>query len=448
MVEGTPTTARPIVVGANHRSSSLSLRDRLFVEDAELPAFLARLRVAGIGDAMVLSTCDRVEVVAFHADREAACRVVMALMAERAGVDAAELAGQLYVHWDVEAVRHVFTVTASLDSQVLGEPQVLGQVKAGHRIAREAAMTGSGLEALLQAAYAAAKRVRSETAIGERPVSIAAAAVQLARDLHGDLGRCSGLLIGAGEMGELVAGELLAGGLGDLAVIHPTEARAQASARALNCHFAPYDNLVTRLAAADVVLAGLGRRQYVISADMVTAALRQRRRRPVFIVDAGIPGDVEPAVNRIDAAFLYDLNDLERVAMEGRSNREAEARAAWRIIDAEVAAFLHGRAERKAAPALTRLRAHFEEVRAGALADAGGDAERATRLLINRLLHGPSRALRALAAGRLGGERGAAAFDLAEAARTLDHLFALDAGKDADVEPSEAADDADDVKER
>jgi glutamyl-tRNA reductase len=247
-------------------------------------------------------------------------------------------------------------------------------------------------------------------------------------------------------MGELVAGELLAGGLGDLTAVHPTEARAQASARALNCHFAPYDNLVSRLAAADVVLASLGRRQHVLSADMVTAALRQRRRRPVFIVDAGIPGDVEPAVNRIDAAFLYDLNDLERVAMEGRSNREAEARAAWRIIDAEVAAFLHGRAERKAAPALTRLRAHFEEVRAGALADAGGDAERATRLLVNRLLHGPSRALRALAAGRLGGEAGA--FDLAEAARTLDHLFALDAADDTAGEPSEAADDADDVKER
>jgi glutamyl-tRNA reductase len=401
---------------------------------------------------MVLSTCDRVEVLACHADREAAFRMVSDMMAERAGIAPAELAGQLYVHWDAEAVRHVFTVTASLDSQVIGEPQVLGQVKAGHRIAREAAMTGTNLEALLQAAYAAAKRVRSETAIGERPVSIAAAAVQLARDLHGDLGRCAGLLIGAGEMGELVAGELLAGGLSDLTVIHPTEARAQALARALDCHFSPYDNLVQRLAAADVVLAALGRRQYVLSADMVIAALRQRRRRPVFIVDAGIPGDVEPAVNRIDEAFLYDLGDLERVAMEGRSNREAEARAAWRIVDAEVAAFLHGRAERRAAPALTRLRAYFEAMRVEALADAGGDAERATRLLVNRLLHGPSRTLRALgarpASGRSVGQGDAAPFDLAEAERTLDLLFGLDAAAEAAGEPSEAVDETDDARER
>jgi len=448
MAEGTSATARPIVVGANHRSSGLALRDCLFVEDPEVPAFLARLRVAGLAEAVVLSTCDRVEVLAIHADREAAFRLVSEAMAARAGMAPAELAEQLYVHWDAEAVRHVFTVTASLDSQVVGEPQVLGQVKAGHRIAREAAMTGSGLEALLQAAYGAAKRVRTETAIGERPVSIAAAAVQLARDLHGDLGRCAGLLIGAGEMGELVAGELLAGGLGDLTATHPIEARAQATARALDCHVAPYGDMAERLAAADVVVAALGRRQRVLSADVVTAALRRRRRRPVFIVDAAMPGDVEPAVNRIDEAFLYDLDDLERVAMEGRSNREAEARAAWRIVDAEVAAFLHGRAERKATPALARLRAHFEAVRAGVLADAGGDAERATRLLVNRLLHGPSRALRALAAGGAGQTPGDhAPPDLDEAERTLNHLFGLDADDGTD-EPSAAGGEADDAKER
>jgi len=453
MADSASPPGRPLIVGANHRSSSLALRDGLFVEDAEAPAFLARLRAGGIGEALVLSTCDRVEVQAIHADREAAVRAVTAALAERAGVAAADLSPQLYVHWDQDAVRHIFTVTASLDSQVIGEPQVLGQVKASHRIAREAGMTGSVLEALLQAAYGAAKRVRSETAIGERPVSIAAAAVQLARDLHGDLGRCAGLLIGAGEMGELVAGELRKGGLRELTVIHPTEARAQAAARGLDCHFAPYGDMARLLPAADVVLAALGRRQHVLSADMVRAALRQRRHRPVFVVDAGIPGDVEPAVNRIDEAFLYDLGDLERVAMEGRANREAEARAAWRIVDDEVAAFLHGRAERAAAPALTRLRAHFEAIRAGVLDDAGGDAERATRLLVNRLLHGPSRAMRALAAGRTphapARPGGPVAFDLDEAERTLNHLFGLDGpdgGTNApDGETAASADSTDDV---
>lgn len=456
MAEPSSLAGRPLIVGANHRSSSLALRDALFVEDAEAPAFLARLRARGINEALVLSTCDRVEVQAIHADREVAERAVTAALAERTGMTPADLLPQLYVHWDREAVRHVFTVTASLDSQVIGEPQVLGQVKAAHRIAHEAGMTGSTLEPLLQAAYGVAKRVRSETAIGERPVSIAAAAVQLARDLHGDLGRCAGLLIGAGEMGELVAGELRRGGLRELTVIHPTEARAQAAARALDCHFAPYANMARLLEGADVVLAGLGRRQYVLTADMVTAAQRQRRHRPVFVVDAGIPGDVEPAVNRIDEAFLYDLGDLERVAMEGRANRESEARTAWRIIDAEVAAFLHGRAERAAAPALTRLRAHFEMLRAGVLADAGGDAERATRLLVNRLLHGPSRAMRALAAGKTphapAQPGGPAAFDLDEAERTLNHLFGLDSPDDGGDAPDDAlppaSDDAGKVQER
>lgn len=448
MAETSSFPGRPLAIGANHRSSPLALRDALFIEDAEVPAFLARLRLAGVGEAMVLSTCDRVEVQAVHGDRDAAVAAVTAALAERAGITPAELAPQLYVHWDRDAVRHVFTVTASLDSQVIGEPQVLGQVKAGHRMARDAGMTGSTLEALLQAAYAAAKRVRSETAIGERPVSIAAAAQQLARDLHGDLGRCSGLLIGAGEMGELVAGELRRGGLANLVVIHPTEARAQAAARGLDCHFAPFADMARLLAAADVVVAALGRRQHVLTADMVTAAQRQRRHRPVFIVDAGIPGDVEPAVNRIDEAFLYDLSDLERVALEGRANREAEARAAWRIIDTEVAAYLHGRAERAAVPALTRLRAHFEAVRAGVLADAGNDAERATRLLVNRLLHGPSRAMRGLAAGKSPEAPGA--FDLDEAERALDHLVGLDAadGTAGEEGQTDAPSDDDKAEER
>ncbi|MBC8158928.1 MAG: glutamyl-tRNA reductase, partial [Alphaproteobacteria bacterium] len=359
--------------------------------------FFDRLRAEGVDEALVLSTCDRVEVQAVHADRDTAGRAVTAALAGHAGMDPAELAGTLYTHWDTDAVRHIFTVTASLDSQVVGEPQVLGQVKASHRMARAAQMIGSTLEPLLQAAYAAAKKVRTQTAIGERPVSIAAAAVQLARDLHGDLSRCTGLLVGAGEMGELVAGEMLAGGMAALTVIHPTEARAQAAARAMDCHFAPYDDMPRLLADADVTVAALGRHRHVLTSDMVTRALKGRRRKPVFLIDAGIPGDIEPAVNRLDGSFLYDLNDLEQVALEGLANRETEAKEAWRIVDAEVAAFLHGRAERAAVPTLTSLRNHFEDMRAKTLEESPDNAERATRLLVNRLLHGPSRAMREIA---------------------------------------------------
>ena len=411
---------RPLVVGVNHRSGGMMVRDRLFVEDAAVPGVLDRLRRAGIEEAMVLSTCDRVEVQAIHADPAAAAAAVTEAMAAHAGVAAGDLDGQIYVFEDVEAVRHAFAVSASLDSQVVGEPQVLGQVKACHRLARDAGMSGSGLEALLQAAYGAAKRVRNETAIGERPVSMASAAVQVARDLYGELDRRGGLLVGDGDMAELICENLKAADLTHLTAIHPLEARAEAVARTLDCHVAPYADLADRLADADVVVFSVGARRHALSADMMAAALGRRRHRPILLVDAAIPGDVEAAVNRMDEVFLYDLADLERVAMEGRGSREAEARTAWAIIDDEVAGFLKGRAERSAVPALVRLRRRFDEARAEVLADSPTDAAEATRRLVNRLLHDPSEALKEMAGNS----------DLTAGERLLERLFRLERGKE------------------
>ena len=407
------------MVGANHRSSSLAVRDRLFVEDEAVSGVLARLREEGITQALVLSTCDRVEVQAIGADREAVSRLIRDVLADHAGLKTADLDGQLYDFWGEDAVRHVFMVTAALDSMIIGESQILGQVKACHRMARDAGMSGSDLEALMQAAYGAAKRVRSDTTIGERPVSIAAAAVQVARDVHGDLGRPACLLIGAGDMGRMVAENLQAGGLVRLTVAHPTEARAQAMARNLDCNVATFETLSDRLEDADIVISALGGRRHVLSADMVSRALRRRRRKLMFLVDAAVPGDIDPAVNRIDEAFLYDLGDLERVALEGRASRLTEAQGAVLIVDREVDAYLGGRAERAAVPALSELHGHAEAVREGALADSGGDAEKATRLLVSRLLHGPSRVMRELAAE---GE------DLDEFERLLRRLFGRDGG--------------------
>ncbi|MBY0429903.1 MAG: glutamyl-tRNA reductase, partial [Rhodospirillales bacterium] len=383
-------SVRPVVVGLNHRSSALSLRDLMFVDDSAQPAVLHALREAGLTQAVVLSTCDRVEVLTLHPEPERAAELVLAVLAGRAGLEPRMLSEQTYLHSGSAAVRHCFAVASSLDSMMIGEPHILGQVKAVHRMAREAGLAGPEIETLLQAAYAAAKRVRSETHIAERPVSIAAAAVEFARDLHGDLDRCSGLLVGGGEMGELVAESLQAAGLKRLVVTAPRLSRAEALAKTLGCHVAEFATLPVLLAESDIVLSCIGSRHTVLTAEAITQALKKRRRKPIFLVDAAIPGDIEPAVNRVEEAFLYDLADLERIALEGRASREAAAGEAWAIVEAEVGAFLKTRAERAAVPALVALRSRFEAERERVLAESGGDADKATRLLVQRLLHPPS----------------------------------------------------------
>ena len=415
----------PLVVGANHRTSSLSVRDRLFIPEPALPVFLDRLRCAGLRQALVLSTCDRVEVHAVHDDHARALQAIVSVLADHAGVPAAELDGQMHALSGEAAVRHIFRVAASLDSQVVGEPQVLGQVKASHRLARDAGMSGSKLEAILQSAYAAAKRVRTETAIGERPVSIAAAAGRLAHDLHGELSGCTALLVGGGDMGMLIARELAAGGLKTMTVVDTAEPKAEAAARELDCHFGTLAGLPSLLAGADIVIASLGMRRHVLTFDVVSQAIARRRHKPIFIADIAIPGDVEPAAGDLEEAFLYNLDDLERVATQGRRSREAEAEKADAIVEAELAVFWRERRERGAIPTLTRLRQQFEAARQQAVAEAGGDAERATRILVSRLLHAPTRLLREAAAQ---GDAGQTELNLLD--RTLLRLFARDPAVD------------------
>ena len=386
-----------LVVGADQRSSSLAVRDRLYVEDHAYRPFLEELRRADIAQALLVSTCDRVEVQAMHADPNTASGKIAGVLARHGGYEPNEIADQLYVLTGEAALRHVFAVASSLESTVVGEPHVLGQIKHSYRTSRSAGLFGSELEAAVQCAFAVAKRVRTETAIGEGPVSLAAAAIDLARGVHGDLDRASCLMIGTGEMGELLAEALRGAGLGRLFVTDTRAARAEAAARALGCHVLPLEGLADAASRADIVLGCLGSRTPVVTSDIARAALRRRRNRPIVLVDTAVPGDIDPLADRLDGVFLYTLDDLERVARDGRKARESEVEVARRIIDEEVAAFLLTRAERAAVSTLARLRGHFESVRARALADAGGDADKATRLLVNRLLHDPIRRLREIA---------------------------------------------------
>lgn len=421
---------RPFVIGANQRSSSLALRDRLYVEAENLAGALAQLQRAGIDQAILLATCDRIEVVGAAADPEAAAIGAFNAVAVHAGVTPAELAGQTYTLCDTDAVRHLFRVAASLDSTVIGEPHILAQIKTALAAARDAAMIRAELEALAQAALAIGKRVRSETTIGERPVTVIAAAVDLARNVHGALGGRVALVLGGGEMGELIAEALREAGLRRLSFSHPRPDRADALARLHDCHAVAFDTLAQSLTDADIIIGCLGARQHAVTHEMMRQAIKARRQRPVLLIDAAVPGDFDPEIDRLEAAFRYTFDDLENVVADGRASRRNEAVAACTLVDDAVDAFLREQAERLAVPLLTQLRGYFESVRDGALADAGADADKATRLLINRLLHGPTRLLRRLARDSAAGESDPAAEDREQLAKLLQRLFDMNGDDD------------------
>tara|TARA_R110000868_G_scaffold55460_5_gene172519 strand:+ start:20054 stop:21373 length:1320 start_codon:yes stop_codon:yes gene_type:complete len=397
--------SRLVVVGASHRTSSETTRDRLFISDDDLPGFLQGLVAAGFSEAVAMSTCARTEIFGLADDAAAARTGAIRALSSLGSVEPDVLAPETYTHERADALRHLFRVAASLDSPIVGEPEVTGQFRDAVRIATDHDMVGAGLNAIVQAVNGAAKRVRSETSIGERSVSMAACAGQVARDVQGDLTRVSAILVTGGEMGELIVDQLRSAGLSRLTVVARSRARAEIGARRYDCHHAVLDELPGLLPGADIVVSSFGAGRYLIDPELARTAIARRRRRPMLFVDAAIPSDVDPTVNDLDGAFVYSLDDLERIALEGRSERDRAAEDAIAIVDEEMEKFQRVSAGRNAAPAVTALRDHFERVRADVLADlvrdgAGGDPalEDATRRLVNRLLHAPSETLRMLAA--------------------------------------------------
>ncbi|MDR3518505.1 MAG: glutamyl-tRNA reductase [Azospirillaceae bacterium] len=415
------------IVGANYRTATPGFRDRLASDEAEVPALLDQLRGHGLTQALWISTCDRIEVVAADTEPMRAADAIIQVFAQRVGAPEPDLASQTYTLFGPAATRHLFSVACSLDSQVIGEPHVLGQIKAAHRLAASAGLSGSDMEAALQAAYAAAKRVRNETALAKRPTSIAAAAVQVARDIHGDLSQCSALVVGLADIGLLLAEQFRDAGLARFSVTAPSDRRAEAAARRMAAHWTPFSELESAVVAADIVITATGSGRYILDRALIDAASRRRRRRPMFLIDGGVPADVDPAVATLDGIFVYDLDDLERLALEGRASREAAAAGAWTIVDDAVAEFSRSRAERAAIPAIAALRHHFEMARLQLLAEHDHlDGAAATRLLINRLLHEPSERLRRRAAD------GAMTTEQEAMEQLLRRLFALNDGHKGD----------------
>src|SRR5689334_250913 len=295
------------VIGVNHNSAPLEVRERLAVPEAQLPdAIRSLVQQPGVDEGMVLSTCNRVEVVT--STKQAAD--LRGFLGSYFGLDAAALNGHIYEFQQREAVRHVFRVAASLDSMVVGEPQILGQVKEAYAVARGLGAVHSSLEALLSRAFAVAKRVRSETAIGSSSVSIASVAVQLAEKIFGSLEGKTVYLIGAGKMAELAARHLIAHGAGKIIISNRTHERAVQMAEGFGGEAVPFNEMYQAASHADIILTSTGATEPLFRRAQAEKLLKGRRNQPVFFIDIAVPRNVDPAINKLDGVFLYDVDDL------------------------------------------------------------------------------------------------------------------------------------------
>ncbi len=380
-------------IGLTYRSAPAPLRERLAVSEAQEALFYSNLATCGFDEALLLSTCDRVEILGLGREPLANRRALDAL-ARSGGFERQSIEPYTLEHRGAEALRHLFAITAGLDSQVVGEPQVMGQVKASHARARLLGASGPLLDRYLAGAYQTAKRVRSESRIGEGPVSLAAAALKVARTLHGDLSERSLLLIGLGELGELLADYFRVGGVQTCGVLHRNIDRAKAVALQLQAQAWSGADLDEALEAADVAIFSQGSGEPVVTKRSMAKILRRRRGRPMLLFDLALPSDLGPGVERLDNAFVYNLSDLEHLALDGKASREGASVQAWRILGEELALFETGLAARAADQSVTALRRHAEALRQEVLENERLDAAAATALLVKRLMHGPSAALR------------------------------------------------------
>jgi glutamyl-tRNA reductase len=389
-----------LVLGLNHRTAPIEVRERIVFDAERLPRALASLRaLPGIAESAIVSTCNRTEVYAVGGSAQA----ISAWLVAESGGDAA-LADCLYRIEGPDAVRHAFSVAAGLDSLILGEPQILGQLKDAYRAAQQAGTAGRLLNRLFQTTFAVAKRVRTETAIGAAAVSVASAGIQLARRVFAGFDRHTALLVGAGEMIELTARHLHAQGIARIIIANRSTNRAERIAEGLPASVIRLDALAAHLPQADMVVCSTARPGHVISHEDVVRALERRRHRPMFMLDLAVPRDIDPRVGALEDVYLYTIDDLRQVVDENVKAREAEAAVARRLIDADVAAFMAGLKVRDAAPAIRELRAQAEAARDAALAEARRQLaagqppqavlEQLAATLTNRLLHAPSAALR------------------------------------------------------
>lgn len=386
------------LVGLNHRTAGVDVRERFALTNHCDQEHWALPCVGAVNEAMILSTCNRVELLA--AGTGDVSGQMLDCWARARDADARELAPYVYIHKNLEAVRHLFSVASSLDSMVLGEPQILGQLKTAYRKAVDCRATGAILNRLLHKAFSVAKRVRTETAVASSAVSISYAAVELAKRIFGDMHPHKALLVGAGEMAELAATHLLQAGIDEILVANRTLARGEELAAQFHGRAVPFERLTEHLTGVDIIITSTGSPEPIIRARDIRAVLRTRKNRPMFFIDIAVPRDIDPDVNGLDNVYLYDIDDLKEVVEENLANRRDEAAKAVEIVNEEVDFFAQWLNSLDAQPTIVDLirrgeRMAQEELartlkRLGPLSDENREALSAmTNALVRKLNHDP-----------------------------------------------------------
>ncbi|MCZ6905566.1 MAG: glutamyl-tRNA reductase [Acidobacteria bacterium] len=390
-----------VLLGLNHRTTPVEVREQFHIPETELGRAVRLLsRHPGVLECMILSTCNRVEFFAHTQDGAEPGGHLRDFVADYYQKEFSGIDSYFYCHKQVESIRHMFRVASSLDSMVLGEPQILGQVKQAFQTAQDAGALNGLLRDVMNQTLAVARKVRRETAIGSSAVSISSAAVELARKIFGDLRKRTIFIIGAGKMSELAAKNLLRSGASTILVSNRTYERAVEMAQLFQGTAIRFEELLENIPRADIVISSTGAPHFVIRKPEMERLLAARKNRPIFLIDIAVPRDIDPRVNELDNVFLYDIDDLEHVIEANRRQRKQEAQWAEQMVSREVDQTIRRLASREVTPTIVALGEHLNRIRAeemermkGSLAGLSPDEQQAvealTQGMIKKILHGP-----------------------------------------------------------
>ncbi len=395
-----------LITGVSHKTAPVAVRECLAFREDALPAALENLKAReGVSEAVILSTCNRVEITVTTDDGADPQTIVDSFLAEQKAIDAESIEPHLYRHEGREAIHHLFRVAASLDSMVVGEPQILGQLKAAYAAAKNCGTLCGWLDGLLGRTFSVAKRVRSETGIGQMAVSVSYAAVELARKIFGSLTGRTIMIVGAGKMSELAARHLRRSGASHVFVTNRTHERAVEMARLFQGTPVEYTRFVSMLPEVDIVITSSGAPHYILHKDEMQRVISARRNKPMFLIDIAVPRNVEPAVNQVDNVFLYDIDDLQEVVNANLRERMKEAENAEALVADEVERTMARLKVAEVTPTIVSLQEQLEQIRTGELEKVrrkfgpfSPEQEQAlemlTRGIINKVAHGPISELR------------------------------------------------------